>query len=168
MGKGITSCENCRRSRLGCNAALSQPDQACFNCARKGVSCTFKRSPNRIRTQTKLSASQQRLKSREVGSLSSFKPSAVAENPGDDITILPEGFAESDPSLTSPPMISEFSNSLSRSHQALRLHNLLWNVFTSLLEPRIGLWISGAGCPLMGMNSVSLRGSSCRLSSLTD
>lgn len=47
-------------------------------------------------------------------------------------------------------------DSLMKHQQAWRLHYLLWNVFTAVLEPRIGLWIEDGGCPFTAIHSVCL------------
>ncbi|KIV93137.1 hypothetical protein PV10_04375 [Exophiala mesophila] len=59
------------------------------------------------------------------------------------------------PSSTTPISLSTSSDSLARHLQASRLHHLLWNVFTTVLEPRIGLWIGGRACPFTAPNQSS-------------
>ena len=151
MGKPLTSCDNCRRARLGCNATL-QPGQPCFNCARKGVKCMTKPSTSVTKRQARILSA--RPKSSGT-SLAVDKPSADA--PCDDCAGAPSPVTSHSLSHSGSfqPISSVVSSdSMARSQQAQTLHNLLWNVFTSLLEPRIGLWIGGAGCPFMTSNAV--------------
>ena len=157
MGKPVTSCDNCRRSRLGCNAA-SQPKQPCFNCARRGVKCTTRPGVAGSRVQAKaLSMKKPDIVS---GTDSQYllvePPVSVTEMLDDCGMILIDSQSLRRPSSESlqatPPLAS--SDSLARSQQALTLHNLLWNIFTTLLEPRIGLWIGGGGCPFISSSTV--------------
>ena len=156
MGKPITSCDDCRRSRLGCNAVL-QNGQACYNCVRKGVRCGF--TP-----RTASAKSHETIYVPERGqALLNGASSPTAEPPVLFASVSnwgahsePPTEVDSSPSdCSQTTSLSSTTNSLARSQQALRLHGLLWNVFTTLLEPRIGLWIGGAGCPFLTTSTVS-------------
>ena len=154
MGKPVRSCDNCRRSRVGCNA-ISNPGQGCFNCVRKGVKCLFRPSAT---SGKKAQASQGGRVLQNGGQLPSPEPPAPFGNIHDSCSMVFEPSTEfgSSPSRSLPlPSLSNFSDSLAKSQQALRLHHLLWNVFTTDLEPRIGLWIGHAGCPFMTTSTVS-------------
>lgn len=73
------------------------------------------------------------------------------------ITAAPSPVFESFPSSYAMPLsLSKSTDSLARNHQAWKLHHLLWDVFTTVLEPRIGLWIGSGGCPFAVTNSVRL------------
>lgn len=150
MGKPITSCDNCRRSRLGCNAANALPGHGCFNCSRRGVPCSFRVIVTSADVKNHAS-------SQKSGGI--FATGSAADNGsgiGADMSSGPAADSDSSPSsIPSQALMSETLDSLARSQQALRLHNLLWNVYTSLLEPRIGLWIAGAGSPFTSSTSVS-------------
>lgn len=156
MGKPITSCDHCRRSRLGCNAVL-QNGQACYNCLRKGAKCE-------VTPSTASSKHHGTINMSEIGqdlfdgvSAPAVEPpalftgtadwSALAERP------LEMDSSASDCSLTTS--LSNISDTMAKTQQALTLHHLLWNVFTTLLEPRIGLWMRGAACPLLTTSTVS-------------
>ena len=42
----------------------------------------------------------------------------------------------------------------SRRHQALTLHHVLWDIFTSLFEPQLGLWIGNDCNPFKRLTTV--------------
>ena len=155
MGKPVRSCDNCRRSRVGCNA-ISTLGQGCFNCVRKGVKCAFRPGATSGKGEKKAQAPQEGRVLQNGGQLPSPEPPFGDIHDSRDMGFEPS--AEFDPSPSSslpPPSLSNFSDSLAKSQQALRLHHLLWNVFTADLESRIGLWIGGAGCPFMTTSTVS-------------
>ena len=141
MGKPTTSCDNCRRSRIGCDAHL-QPGQTCSNCVRKGLKCTRSgdlRNPRQWRASKESSV-------RSVGRLPA-REAPLAEHHAElefDGILLQNSTPLPPTALPSPLNLCD---TIARSQQALELHNILWNVFKSILEPRISLWISGAGCP---------------------
>ncbi len=166
MGKPPTSCDSCRHSRLGCNATL-QPGQPCFNCARKGVQCVTKPSTSVKKRQARI-VSARKLSFPEGTNRTVEKPSTLASAPhGDCAMALASSHSLSPSSSLQPTFSITSSDSMSRSQQAQTLHDLLWNVFTSLLEPRIGLWIGGAGCPFMTSDAVRSIKMQCQRRALT-
>lgn len=145
QGKPYSSCDACRHSRLGCNSRLQTGD-SCFNCARKGLSCTFSQSRLRLNDPNKVPASQkQRPNAQKNTTARATSTDSIADRP-----------APVTSSHLTAPFLSTGLDSLSRTQQALQLHQILWNVFTTLLEPRIGLWIGGSGCPFVQSSTVGL------------
>jgi hypothetical protein len=145
QGKPYSSCDACRHSRLGCNSRLQTGD-SCFNCARKGLTCTFSQSRIRLSDPNKVSASQKL----RANAQRNTTASATSTNPTADPPALVDN------THLSAPLLSTSQDSQSRTQQALQLHQILWNVFTTLLEPRIGLWIGGSGCPFVQSSTVGL------------
>ena len=158
MGKPVTSCDNCRRSRLGCNVA-SEPKPPCFNCARKGVTCItrpgvagarFQAEPLSMRPPATVPVPNSQY-------LPVEQPPPPTSDLLDDCTmVLMDSQSPRRLSSESSHATSSLSScdSLAKSQQARTLHDLLWNVFATLLEPRIGLWIGGAGCPFITSSAV--------------
>lgn len=145
QGKPYSSCDACRHSRLGCNSRLQAGD-SCFNCARKGLNCTFSQSRIRLNDPNKVPAShKQRANAQRntIARATSTDPTADHPPPVDNSHLI-------------APLLPTSQDSLSRTQQALQLHQILWNVFTTLLEPRIGLWIGGSGCPFVQSSTVGL------------
>ena len=155
MGKPITSCSNCRRSRLGCNANL-QLGQACYNCARKGVQCELTTSTTGEKRHGKTHMPKKDRRLQNGRQQSSAEPPVTFNNmiDEDDMVLEPSTEPESPLSSMALASFSSPSDLLAKSQQAWRLQHLLWNVFTTLLEPRIGLWIGGAGCPFLSASTV--------------
>lgn len=158
MGRPPTSCDECHRQRLGCNAILQQ-GRPCFNCDRKGIVCSMRSKGERIRGRTRDRVSRA---ARGSGGECQTAISDAATTLGnihtgtDEIVSGPLSTLMSPaPSYFSPASLSRNSDDMARCQQAGRLHSLLWNVFTAVLEPRIGLWIGG-GCPFKTINPVSL------------
>ena len=157
MGKPITSCDRCRRSRLGCNA-VSQNGQACYNCFRKGAKCEFTPSMPSAKSHGTINMSEIAQDLPDGVFASAVEPPALFTGAA-DWGALAEGSSEtesstSDWSLTTS--LSTVSDTMAKTQQALTLHHLLWNVFHTLLEPRIGLWMGGAACPLLTTSTVSI------------
>ena len=149
MGKPITACDNCRRSRIGCNASFSL-GRACFNCERKGAKCSFTVKP----VSTVLKEQQEPHLPWETSQLHDGAQQPPLDNSHDSSDVLVE-LSLSPSACFTASSITTISDSLAKCQQASRLHHLLCNVFITLLEPRIGLWIGGAGCPFLTTNTVS-------------
>lgn len=139
MGRSTTSCDNCRRWRLGCNAK-SELDKPCYNCAHKGIQCS---------NATRVSARRD-----SVDSPSQTSTEFVAADQSGVAVHVDSSF---DDTLTPASTETSFSlaSRLVDSQQRFRLHDLLWNIYTTLLEPRIGLWIGAGGCPFVTSDMVS-------------
>lgn len=168
----MTSCDNCRRLRLGCNVA-SELKPPCFNCARRGVKCMTRPGVAGSRVQ----ADQVSIAPPDTARVPNLQHLPVEQQPPpmsdllEDCTmVLTDSQSASRPSSESSHTKSSLSScdSLAKSQQARTLHDLLWNVFATLLEPRIGLWIGGAGCPFITSSAVSDRIWPCRVLSLPD
>ncbi len=158
MGKPVTSCDNCRRSRLGCNVAL-EPKMPCFNCARRGVKCTTRPGVAGSRVQAKPLSMQQPETTPVTNSLDlpADQPPPPMSDLLDDCTIVlmdSQNLSRISSELSHATSSLSSCDSLPKSQQARTLHNSLWNVFATLLEPRIGLWIGGAGCPFITSSAV--------------
>lgn len=147
--KRYSSCDPCKRARIGCNAS-SQGGGPCFNCTRKGIACTSIQN-------------QRRSRPRQGGQIVAAGPSDAEEPSDESIPVgdepdidndgnVPSSYTSIDPAATP---VSETQRRVTRTQQALLLHETLWNIFTSLLEPRIGLWIGGSCCPFQSTKTVS-------------
>ncbi|KAJ9612974.1 hypothetical protein H2200_002915 [Cladophialophora chaetospira] len=147
QGKPYSSCDACRHSRIGCNLTF-QTGNSCFNCLRKGINCTFSQSRIRLNEPNKAAASnKQRAVARALGS-----QRTVPAEPATDSTQAAQAVQAPAPvgnRLLGATAASREQDTLSRRQQALQLHQILWNLFTNVLEPRIGLWIGGSGCPFV-------------------
>ena len=146
-GKRPSSCDACKHSRIGCNL-VSQAGDPCFNCCRRGISCTCSETPTRA-NHGKSSTANKRKDASIVENPRVKRPAPLRqESDGDqaDPTPLPLGQAS----------FSGTQHSITKAQQALQLHQILWNIFTTLLEPRIGLWIGGSGCPFTTSARVSI------------
>lgn len=159
MGRPNTSCNECQRQRLGCNALL-QPGRVCYNCFRRGLACSI--TPKRTATNKRRKARQVR-DGQPVNTGSMPTPAVAPMTVFDDSPESDQITHEDSPALdlfapgyTTSASLSRSSDSLARLQQASRLHHLLWNVFTTVLEPRIGLWIGGRACPFAAPNPVRL------------
>ena len=140
-GKRPSSCEACKHSRIGCNV-LSQAGGPCFNCTRRGIRCFLRQVQNGA-SRSKSSAPNK------------DKDFNITESPRCGHSVPPR--EENGGILAGPiPSLSGAQSSITRSQQALQLHQILWGIFTVVLEPRIGLWIGGCGCPLTTMTGVSI------------
>lgn len=146
-GKHPSSCDACKHSRIGCNV-VSQAGDPCFNCSRRGISCTFRQTPTRA-SHTKPSAATKRKDASIVSSPRGGRPAPIKQKNG-GIQVEPT------PSLFGQESFSGTQHSITRAQQALQLHQILWNNFTTLLEPRIGLWIGGSCCPFTTSARVSI------------
>jgi hypothetical protein len=158
MGRPNTSCEECQRQRLGCNA-MSQPGRACLNCLRREVVCSMRSKRTEMSGLTKARASKESRPSRSEAPSLVSEPTTALGNINGGHEVVPEplpALASLPPSITRPMSLSSTSDDLARHQQAWRLHQLLWNVFTAVLEPRIGLWIGGGGCPFTTDHPVRL------------
>lgn len=158
MGRPNTSCEECQRQRLGCNARL-QPGRSCFNCHRKNVACSMKSKRTEMGGFTSARGFQDSCCLRNEASSRESEPATAFHNINSSHGIVPElvpTMASTPLSYMRPMSLSSTSDHLARHQQAWRLHHLLWNVFTAVLEPRIGLWIGGGGCPFTIINPVRL------------
>ena len=144
--KRYSSCDACKRARLGCNAS-SQGGGPCFNCSRKGITCTSTQNQRRFRPKSK---GEVALVEQSVAETSSATPDAFSDE-RDNGPEAPTSSTPADPSIFA---LSETQHRVTRSQQALLLHETLWNIFTTLLEPRIGLWIGGSCCPFQSTKTV--------------
>lgn len=139
-----TSCEPCRKSRIGCDATL-KTQSPCTNCLRRGKTCNTavrKASP----------------------AVTPDFPSGTDsghEDPSDDGPTL-NSFAQHQVP-TGPP---SFSGSLSlfnadlesmarRRGQMIQLHNILWDTFVSIWDSRAALWMSSSCNPFLQDVAVS-------------
>ncbi|OHE90788.1 hypothetical protein CORC01_13928 [Colletotrichum orchidophilum] len=102
------SCDECRRSRIGCDARLKS-GLPCSNCERRGKACS----------------TDWLIRRRELRGRARSQKASPAQ---DDSPVLPSR-------VSTTPCQTE------HREQALRLHHALWDIFTSLFEPRLGLWI---------------------------
>ena len=157
MGRPNTSCNECQRQRLGCNALL-QPGRACYNCFRKGIACSMtpRQTPTSNRKKKRKVVDRHPQHTVTTSSTPDAPVTALDDSPESQHT-TPEDSPDLNlfaPSYTTPTSFSTSSDSLARQLQASRLHHLLWNVFTTVLEPRIGLWIGGRACPFTAPNQV--------------
>ena len=126
--KQYKSCDECRRSRIGCDAHLYS-GSPCSNCRRRAKTCSThwlnKRKENLDKTRrgTSLAADLPKLPAQERD------PSEAPATPGQ----------------------------VERREQALRLHHTLWETFTTLFEPQLGLWIGNDCNPFKRITTVSDR-----------
>ena len=146
-GKRPSSCDACKHSRIGCNV-VSQAGDPCFNCSRRGLRCTVRQPPTRP-SHAKSSSATKRKDAGVVGSLRRAHTAPVREENGGTQV-------EPAPSLFGQESLTGTQHSITRAQQALQLHQILWNIFSTLLEPRIGLWIGGSCCPFTTSARVSI------------
>lgn len=191
--KRYSSCDACRRWRLGCNAS-SQGGGPCFNCARKGIVCTSTQNQrNKMRakernlhltgaqTREDAAASTQTCEepeplgiqttceepvsvqmSEQLADISSREQPAGTDT-SERTSVLSDSYVgEQNVSTSFKPLVPasepyfQAQYCITKAQQALQLHQILWNIFTALLEPRIGLWIGGSCCPFRSSKTVSL------------
>lgn len=157
MGKPTTSCKSCRRSRIGCNASL-QPGQACFNCVRKGITCS-KAAISVNKKQKKVTATQGTQSMTKKSHSQTLQPSMIGDSMTEDFcsnTSPTNGeLAQIHPATQQLEWLMKASDTPARSQQASQLYEALRNLFTSLLEPRIGLCVCGVGNPFVTASKVS-------------
>ncbi|KAH8801422.1 hypothetical protein F5884DRAFT_514072 [Xylogone sp. PMI_703] len=113
--KQFTSCDQCRKSRLGCDA-LNRREGSCSNCVRRSKSCSF----NWIESHGRKIQRSHKSKAVEPVEPVDEPP----QNTSVQITVLKQDRLW---------------------QQALTLHHVLWDIFTSLFEPQLGLW-TGNDC----------------------
>ena len=130
-----TSCGPCRRSRIGCDAAIQRP-RACTNCIRREKACE---SAGRSRR----SAAQGIRRRVEVDYL------AIDSGYDTIATFPPEqvGFRADTPSPWNSPSLPaiEFENIANKRAQWTQLHKALWGIFHSVWDSRAALWL-GSSC----------------------
>jgi len=158
MGRSSTSCEECQRQRLGCNA-IQQPGRACYNCVRRGATCSMTsrksttRGRARVRVDRREHLPQSEASTELIEQIAGSGRDSDTFEIGDDASPALQPFS---PSYATPVSLSKSSDSLAKCQQVWRLHRLLWNVYTTILEPRIGLSVGGSGCPFTANNPVRL------------
>lgn len=140
-----TSCEPCRRSRIGCDAILKK-QSPCTNCLRRGKACrTAVRKASPAVTPEVLSATD----------------SGHGDRSDDGTTLNP--FAElqlptGTPSFPGP--LSLFNADLEpmahRREQMIHLHDILWDTFVTIWDSRAALWLSSSCNPFLQDVAVSV------------
>ncbi|OBT67854.1 hypothetical protein VE03_02576 [Pseudogymnoascus sp. 23342-1-I1] len=132
--KQYTSCDHCRKSRLGCDAAIRRGG-SCSNCLRRSKTCGFEwieKGRNAQRTSY--------VPARNASDTPPFeRPRA---NTSCEVAVISEEQVWQESVPHSNNYLSSSNEDISsRRQQALTLHHVLWDIFTSLFEPQLGLWI---------------------------
>lgn len=118
------SCDECRRSRIGCDAHLTA-GPPCTNCKRRNKTC----STNWL---TKREEVRGRSRRQETTAFAHDRP-------------------EQPPGVSSKSR--EVEAQVCRGDRATSLHDALWQIFTTLFEPQLGLWIGNDCNPFKRMTT---------------
>lgn len=140
--KQNTSCDECRKARLGCNA--SSMAGRCSNCIRRNRNCNKEWIHRHLRERPRTT------------------PHTTNSEPGTpgmpESTLKPDSTADSDEALdksesirrlTQKSIISPFGmeETACRRQQGSVLHHKLWDVFSRIFEPRLALVMASGCCP---------------------
>jgi hypothetical protein len=162
--KQFTSCDACRKSRIGCDAARN--NGSCSNCTRRNIICSTKVSLSisnfsqayvlykwiavSKRERKKLRLSKQHHGQEPSRPNDCTTPCAIAN---DTTSSHPPSFTEAGIiSVTS--IIDETVGS--RRQEALDLHHMLWDIFTTIFEPQLGLWIGNHCNPMKTLDTAPM------------
>ncbi|KAB5585770.1 hypothetical protein GE09DRAFT_37712 [Coniochaeta sp. 2T2.1] len=149
--KQYTSCDQCRKSRLGCDAAVVTSGSSCSNCLRRSKSCSFEWIQGRhgIGTGSQRAA---HVRSRRAHATAPATASASTIALVNSDTERPaEPAVQSRDAAVSSSSISTVTSpevNINRRFKALTLHHVLWDIFTTLFEPQLGIWIGNDCNPL--------------------
>jgi hypothetical protein len=81
------------------------------------------------------------------GSISSFESLECHRRQGRSSLDPPTGYSAAE-------FVTE--HNLSRQHQALTLHHMLWDIYAGILEPQLVIWTGSECCPFKQTFTVSL------------
>ncbi|OQV07559.1 hypothetical protein CLAIMM_11975 [Cladophialophora immunda] len=169
-----TSCQPCRKARIGCDAILRKGDP-CTNCVRRAKVCCPQQAPCEPQQALSPSGAGQHPLTAAAGDNGLFTASPSGRFPpitetrfdAGDVLLTPRtqrsagsiaGFCarqlHDSAGLLSPiRSISYFDleDNASRRLQALALHDILWDIFISIFESRFALWLGDSCCPYLEM-----------------
>lgn len=164
----FTSCDWCRKSRLGCDAATKN-GRGCSNCVRRGKNCSINVRTLQVKSIGSLTDAKPRLQwifqqrnGRNTDSAPSLNDIADRQTPpkqnveSEEITVTATGSTTSTPWPSNSNLYdSSFESVASWRQRALTLHHLLWDIFTRIFEPQLGLWIGNDCNPFKRIDTVS-------------
>ncbi|KAF2235563.1 hypothetical protein EV356DRAFT_531726 [Viridothelium virens] len=145
--KQNSSCDACRKLRIGCDVRIKDEGDPCSNCKRRGRECTLKHIAN---------ANPRGVK-RSFTFVHDEKTGVQSEHSDTDyatVSKVPVASVEDDKrrmsdasSHGSKLLATKEEDSLALQQQAMRLHQMLWDVFVNRFETQVGIWIGSACCP---------------------